>query len=92
MGAGVEQPLHHLVAGRGDRLVGDAGGAHNLVNLAPIHFRLLPETLGRGDERDGDGGTGGGVFAEQAELGNRLPALHIPGKRLRMRLKSGEAP
>ena len=41
-----------------------AGDAHDLVNLVPIHIRLLPETLGHGDKRAGDGGTGGGVFAE----------------------------
>lgn len=68
LGAGVEQLLRHLVAGRGARLVGGAGGAHNLVKLAPIHFRLIPETLGRGDERDGDGGTGGGVLPSRPNL------------------------
>ena len=40
------------------------GGAHDLVNLVPIHIRLLSETLGHGDKRAGDGGTVGGVFAE----------------------------
>lgn len=70
----------------GARVVGGAGGAHDLVNLVPIHIRLLSETLGHGDKRAGDGSTGGGVFAEQAELADRLLALHIPGKRLRIRL------
>ena len=79
--AGDDDPptgCHHLVAGRGARVIGGAGGAHDLVNLVPIHIRLLPETLGHGDKRAGDGSTGGGVFAEQAELGDRLLALHIP--------------
>ena len=65
--AGDDDPptgCHHLFAGRGARVVGGAGGAHDLVNLVPIHIRLLPETLGHGDKRAGDGGTGGGVFAE----------------------------
>ena len=63
-----------------------AGGADYLVNLVPVHVRLLPERLRHGYERGRDGGTDGWVLAQQAEAGNRVLALHLTRERLRIRL------
>ena len=65
-GAGwlVKKAFHQLIRRRRPRVVAGRGSPDDLVNLVPVHIRLLTKRLRYGDERGRDGGTGGGVFAE----------------------------
>lgn len=57
LGAGFEQLLHHVITRSCTRVVGSAGGADDLVNLVPVHIRLLTERLRHSRERRGDRST-----------------------------------
>ena len=61
-------------------------GAHDLVDLVPVHVHLLGKRLVHRHERGGDSGARGGVLAQQAELADCFLALDVAGKRLRVGL------
>ena len=63
-----------------------AGSPDDLVNLVPVHVRLLPERLRHGYERGRDNCAHRRMLAQQAEAGDRLLALHLTRERLRIRL------
>ena len=60
------------------------GGAHDLVNLVPVHIRLLTKRLRHRNKRAGDSCARRRMFAKQAGLQDRLLALHITRERLRI--------
>ena len=86
LGAGLQQAFHQVITRRATGVFAGGGGAHDLVDLVPVHVRLLGKRLAHGHERGGDRGTRGGVLAQQAELADCFLALDVAGKRLRVSL------
>ena len=61
-----------------------AGGADDLVNLVVVHVHLLTKRLRHRNERRRDNCAHHRMLAKQAELRDRLLAVHITRERLRI--------
>ena len=51
LGAGLQQAFHQVITRRATCVFAGGGGTHNLVDLVPVHVRLLTEALAHGHER-----------------------------------------
>lgn len=87
LGAGLQQAFHQVITRRATDVFVGGDGAHDLVDLVPVHVHLLGKRLVHRHERGGDSGARGGVLAQQAELADCFLALDVAGKRLRVSLK-----
>lgn len=59
LGAGLQQAFHQVITRRATCVFAGGGGTHNLVDLVPVHVRLLGKRLAHRHERGGDRGTPG---------------------------------
>ena len=84
LGAGLQQAFHQVITRRATCVFAGGGGTHNLVDLVPVHVRLLTKRLRHRNKRAGDSCARRRMFAKQAGLQDRLLAVHITRERLRI--------